>query len=185
MNDYHSPRKHKKPQAAGAQAMALRQQVAELDELVHHPIYRDDEPEKHQKEADRLWLEHVELLKQVYPKPDSRDHIQVTLRDIYRDDAIVLSTSFANMNEYNKAYAKLGWDYELVSSEVGICECCDEYYLVKDGCQDKEGRGFCKLGCLEEDEFERQIEADEQEIDLAYDLMFPIGDIYDRDVPQW
>ena len=168
MNDYHK------------QAMALRQQVAELDELVHHPIYYRSEGDE--QKANQLWEQHVELLRKVYPKPDPRDHIQVTLRDIYRDDAVVLTTSFANMNEYNKAYDQLGWDYELVSPEVGICECCDEYYLVKDGCQDKDGRGFCKRGCLEEDQFERQIEADEQEYDLFYDYCFPDGDIHDRDV---
>ncbi len=84
MNDYYSPKK------IGAQAQALRQQVAELDELVHHPIYRDDEPEKHQQEADRLWLEHVELLKQVYPKPDPQysmiSYFQTLPIHHYRED---------------------------------------------------------------------------------------------------
>ena len=95
MNDYHSPKK------IGAQAMALRQQVAELDELVHHPIYENEEGDE--QKGDRLWQQHVELLRKVYPKPDPRDHIQVTLQDIYRGDAVVLSTSFANMYEYNTA----------------------------------------------------------------------------------
>ena len=86
------------------------------------------------------------------------------------------------MNEYNKAYDQLGWDYELASEQVDQCEWCDEYYLVKDGCQDKEGRGFCKPGCLEEDQFERQMPVDEQEYDLFYDYYFPDGDIHDRDI---
>lgn len=174
MNDYHSQKK------IGAQAMALRQQVAELDGLINHPIY-ESEPDDEQK-ADRLWREHVELLRKVYPKPDPQDYIQVTILDKYRDDALVLVTSFASMSEYNKANEQLGWDYELDSKQIGQCEWCDEYYLVKDGCQDGNGRGFCKRGCLEEDEFERRIEVDEQEYDLFYDYYFPDGDIHDRDV---
>lgn len=171
MNDYHK------------QAQALRQQVAELDELLHHPIYENEEGDE--QKADRLWQEHVELLKRLYPKPDPRDHIQVTIRDTYRDDAFVLNTSFASMSEYNKAYDQLGWDYELDSEQIGQCEWCDEYYLVKDGCQDSSGRGFCKQGCLEEDQFERQIEVDEQEYDLFYDYYFPDGDIHDRERQNW
>ena len=165
------------------QAQVLRQQVAELDELVHHPIYENEEGDE--QKADRLWQRHVELLRKIYPKPDPQDHIQVTILDMYRDDAVVLTTSFANTHCYNKAYDQLGWDYELASEQVDQCEWCDEYYLVKDKYQDKEGRGFCKQGCLEEYQFERQMPVDEQKYDLFYDYYFPDGDIYDRDKPQW
>ena len=165
------------------QAMAKAREFAELDSLIDHPIY-ESEPGDEQK-ADKLWQEHVELLRKVYPKPNPRDHIQVTVLDKYRDDALVLVTSFSDMKQYNEVAEQLGWDYELESEQVGICELCSEQYLVKDGCQDKEGRGFCKQGCLEEDQFERQMPVDEQEYDLFYDYYFPDGDPYDRERPNW
>ena len=171
MNDYYS------------RATALRQQVAEIDDNYFNPMLEYDYSDT--ELANKLWLEHVELLKLVYPKPDPQEHIQVTILDTYYDDAVVLTTSFADINQYNRAYTRLCWDYELVSSEVGVCECCDEHYLVKDGCQDKDGRGFCKQGCLEEDQFERQMPTDDGEHDLFYDYYFPDGDPYDRKRPSW
>ena len=51
--------------------------------------------------------------------------------------------------------------------------------------QDKDGRGFCKQGCLEEDQFERQMPTDDGEYDLFYDYYFPDGDPYDRERPNW
>ena len=165
------------------QAMVKAREFVELDGLIDHPIY-ESEPGDEQK-ADRLWQEHVELLRKVYLKPDPQDHIQVTILDKYRDDAFVLNTSFSDMKSYNKAAEQLGWDYELESEQVGICELCSEQYLVKEGCQDRDGRGFCKQGCLEEDEFERQMPTDDGEYDLFYDYYFPDGDIYDRERPNW
>ena len=166
-----------------AQAKALRQQVAELDELIGHPIYCSkpgDEPK-----ADRLWQEHVELLKLVYPNPDSRDHIQVTILDMYRDDALVLVTSFVDMNAYHQAYDLLGWDYDLVSAQIDICECCDEHYLLKNRVEDQEGRGFCKRGCFLEEQFERRYEADDREYEQFHDYVFPIEALSRREIPSW
>lgn len=163
------------------QAIAKAKEAAELYERTEHPIY-ESEPGDQQK-ADRLWREHVELLGKVYPKPDPRDQIQVTILDKYRDDALVLTTSFSNMKQYRQADKQLGWDYELESEQVGYCELCSEQYLVKEGCRDQEGLQT-EQGCLEEDQFERQMPVDGGEYDLFYDYHFPDGDPY-RGQPQW
>ena len=165
------------------QAKALREKVAQLDELATNPRYSHDESDV--LAANELWCEHVRLLKKVYPKPNPRDHIQVTVLDMYRDDAFVITTSFSNLAEFNKANNQLTWDYDLVSEQVGQCECCDEYYLIKDGCEDKEGRGFCKPGCRDEDEFETRFDADQPPDDEWYDYYFPDGDPHDREKPWW
>ena len=90
------------------QAKALREQVAELDELIHN--CREDEPEKYEQEADQLWSQHCKLLKKVYPSPNPQDKIQVKLGDYYRDNALVLATSFTDLRQYKEAYDQLGWD---------------------------------------------------------------------------
>ncbi len=169
MKDYH------------AQAKALRQQVTELDELIGHPTYSSYADNN----ADRLWEEHVGLLKLIYPQPDGQDHIQVTILDMYRDDALVLYTSFADINGYQHAYDQLGWDYDLVSSQIGICEYCNEQYLIKDAFCDSDGRCFCKRGCFLEEQFERRYEADEQEYEQFHDYVFVVGDLHRREIPSW
>lgn len=166
-----------------AQAKALREQVAELDEIINHPIIESNPGD--QEKADKLWQEHVELMKLVYPEPNAQDHIQVAILDMYRNDALVLYTSFADISRYHEAYDLLGWDYDLVSEQVGICECCDSHYKVSDGSLDSDGRGFCKRSCLLEDQYQRRTEMDQYEHDELYDYVFPVGDVHHREIPHW
>lgn len=91
--------------------------------------------------------------------------------DMYHDCAIVLSTSFADLDAYNRAYQELDWHYVLESEQIATCDYCDVDYIVDEGLQeyDWEGLeiGFCSQICLEYQQIKRQEEADQLEYDAC------------------
>ncbi len=126
-------------------------------------------------EMDRLRAKHVQQLSK-YPKPNPHHHIQVTMLDMYRDNAFVLATSFADLSGYDKAVEVLGWDYDLVSEQVDICCNCGDYYLVIEKVSDQEG--FCQRECFLENKFSRRMAAEA----LEYDR-FAYGDFHECEIP--
>ena len=128
------------------------------------------------EKGEKLWKEHVELLKQLYPKPNLQDEIQVSMFDIYPKFRLVLETSFPDFDSYSCACNELGWPYSLESEQIAICQYCDAYYYQPDGVREEDtddeqaGTGFCKQECLEYYQIKRQEEVDQLEYDY---LCFP------------
>lgn len=131
-----------------------------------------DEATQYEDEAEQVWEEHVELLKEIYPSSNPEHAIQATIRDYYfslhslgEEIPVVCQTSFETIRQYVEAVKKLA-DYDLDSEQVGQCEMCDKYYLAENG-YTANFRGFCSKECLNEDELLRQIEAENWEDQLA------------------
>ena len=86
---------------------------------------------------------------------------------MYHDSAVVLTTSFADIDSYTKVYQELDWHYAFESEQVGICDYCDADYVKKDGVREEDSEGldvgFCSQLCLEYDQIKRQEEADQLE----------------------